>query len=47
MNAHALELRIRINLAQSLKKSFKLPKTNTLKPLAFSYGDTRRNAFRR
>ncbi len=24
MNAHALELRIRINLAQSLKKSFKL-----------------------
>ncbi|MDO7811164.1 hypothetical protein Q6A65_00525 [Helicobacter pylori] len=25
----------------------KLPKTNALKPLAFSYGDTRRNAFRR
>ncbi len=24
-----------------------LPKTNALKPLAFSYGDTRRNAFRR
>ncbi len=24
MNAHALELRIRINLAQSLKKSFRL-----------------------
>ncbi|ERM20845.1 hypothetical protein H500_06115 [Helicobacter pylori CG-IMSS-2012] len=24
MNVHALELRIRINLAQSLKKSFKL-----------------------
>ncbi len=24
MNAHALELRIRINLAQSLKRSFKL-----------------------
>ncbi|GAA7902010.1 hypothetical protein HpCOL25_12990 [Helicobacter pylori] len=23
-----------------------LPKTNALKPLAFSYGDTRRNAFR-
>ncbi|MFP6190604.1 hypothetical protein ACLGB3_07575 [Helicobacter pylori] len=23
------------------------PKTNALKPLAFSYGDTRRNAFRR
>ncbi len=25
----------------------RLPKTNALKPLAFSYGDTRRNAFRR
>ncbi|GAA8190901.1 hypothetical protein HpKG127_14890 [Helicobacter pylori] len=24
-----------------------LPKTNALKPLAFSYGDTRRNTFRR
>ncbi len=24
-----------------------LPKTNALKPLAFSYGDTRLNAFRR
>ncbi|GAA8631583.1 hypothetical protein oki200_02800 [Helicobacter pylori] len=24
-----------------------LPKTNALKPLDFSYGDTRRNAFRR
>ncbi|AET85173.1 hypothetical protein [Helicobacter phage phiHP33] len=24
----------------------RLPKTNALKPLAFSYGDTRRNAFR-
>ncbi len=30
------------NLTKSL-----LPKTNALKPLAFSYGDTRRNAFRR
>ncbi len=25
----------------------KITKTNALKPLAFSYGDTRRNAFRR
>ncbi|OOQ36063.1 hypothetical protein B0X53_02100, partial [Helicobacter pylori] len=30
-----------------LFNSFALPKTNALKPLAFSYGDTRRNAFRR
>ncbi|WP_367696032.1 DUF3519 domain-containing protein [Helicobacter pylori] len=29
------------------KKLKHLPKTNALKPLAFSYGDTRRNAFRR
>ncbi|GAA6858990.1 hypothetical protein CHC121_15000 [Helicobacter pylori] len=28
-------------------KEESLPKTNALKPLAFSYGDTRRNAFRR
>ncbi|PUD88460.1 hypothetical protein C2R61_01870, partial [Helicobacter pylori] len=30
-----------------LTKNYGLPKTNALKPLAFSYGDTRRNAFRR
>nr|WP_232728701.1 site-specific DNA-methyltransferase [Helicobacter pylori] len=36
-------------LADITSQEFKecLPKTNALKPLAFSYGDTRRNAFRR
>ncbi|EJB44914.1 hypothetical protein HPHPA9_0544 [Helicobacter pylori Hp A-9] len=29
------------------QRALALPKTNALKPLAFSYGDTRRNAFRR
>ncbi|OOP93887.1 hypothetical protein B0X48_02010, partial [Helicobacter pylori] len=29
---------------QDLMPKPKLPKTNALKPLAFSYGDTRRNA---
>ncbi len=38
----ALSLGGIFNLARRL-----LPKTNALKPLAFSYGDTRRNAFRR
>ncbi len=34
--------------ATKYEKALKeLPKTNALKPLAFSYGDTRRNAFRR
>ncbi len=32
---------------QKLLDIRELPKTNALKPLAFSYGDTRRNAFRR
>ncbi len=32
---------------QAYNIGLNLPKTNALKPLAFSYGDTRRNAFRR
>ncbi len=36
----------KIALDRHYAKTF-LPKTNALKPLAFSYGDTRRNAFRR
>ncbi len=35
------------NLNQQNNTITHLPKTNALKPLAFSYGDTRRNAFRR
>ncbi|WQR78339.1 hypothetical protein KVD93_03520 [Helicobacter pylori] len=38
---HKLKTMIRIQSVNDL------PKTNALKPLAFSYGDTRRNAFRR
>ncbi|KHL88049.1 apolipoL family protein [Helicobacter pylori] len=34
-------------LKANLRPVDNLPKTNALKPLAFSYGDTRRNAFRR
>ncbi|WP_158226289.1 hypothetical protein [Helicobacter pylori] len=44
---HAIpNLRHKGSLFEKISKQF-LPKTNALKPLAFSYGDTRRNAFRR
>ncbi|WQW98752.1 hypothetical protein FE357_07745 [Helicobacter pylori] len=36
-----------ITKQENLVGIISLPKTNALKPLAFSYGDTRRNAFRR
>ncbi|EJC53590.1 hypothetical protein HPHPP41_0192 [Helicobacter pylori Hp P-41] len=35
------------SLLSFLYKDRLYQKTNALKPLAFSYGDTRRNAFRR
>ncbi len=36
-----------LELNTQQQNELSLPKTNALKPLAFSYGDTRRNAFRR
>ncbi len=42
-----IRLKIGDEAFESKEFSAILPKTNALKPIAFSYGDTRRNAFRR
>ncbi len=44
---HKMEQKIAPQNTLKKQQSVPLPKTNALKPLAFSYGDTRRNAFRR